>query len=85
MVISGDVKSLIINFSPPFVRLPGAVRSACVGASPLSRQRTLYMLFLALAFCEMMTLSEFEINSTPPEHFEVVCILSLLEDRCPRC
>lgn len=32
MVISGVVKSLIINFSPSLIWLPGAVRSVCVSS-----------------------------------------------------
>lgn len=49
MVISGVVKSLIINFSPSLVWLPGAGRSACV-SSVSSAGNMHYMLCYAAYF-----------------------------------
>lgn len=83
MVISRVVKSLIINFSPSLVWLPGAVRSVCV-SSVSSAGNIHYMLCYTAYFCEIAKLSQFEIKSAAPKCSPVYFALLGAEDHCPR-
>lgn len=84
MVISEVVKSLIINFSPSLIWLPGAVRSVCVGSLSSAGNIHYTCCVMELIFVKWWCWVSLKLQKQLPSTLRSCALLSTA-DRCPWC